>query len=207
MMKGVAAPMKPSAIRIERMLEKLEARRSPPQRRVLHTIIHEGEDDEAAAMEKALAEHVACHPEAAGRTVKDFRWIMHVIVRGPQSDGLPAAEISEAEISATEARNEITKGEIEDALNGCKGTDGPSETPLIDLPPPDPGFLARSKLGAPCINVLFGRTGKGTGAGMGEWQYRRGNRNGGLFRATALKLLGKHGHLLLTHVPAMVERC
>ena len=71
--------MKPSAIRIERMLEKLEAALVPPPRPCLRIIIHEG-DDEAAAMEKALAEHVACHPEDAGRTVKDFNWIMHEIV-------------------------------------------------------------------------------------------------------------------------------
>jgi hypothetical protein len=91
-------------------------------------------------MEKALAEHVASHPEDAGRTVKDFRWIVWEIVHR-----LTAAEISEAEISAAAERNEITKGEIEDdPLNGCKDTDGPSETP-IDLPPPDPGCLARSK--------------------------------------------------------------
>jgi len=31
--------------------------------------------DEAAAMEKALAEHVARHPEDVGRTVEDFNWI------------------------------------------------------------------------------------------------------------------------------------
>ena len=91
-------------------------------------------------MEKALAEHVASHPEDAGRTVKDFRWIVWEIVHR-----LTAAEISEAEISAAAERNEITKGEIEDdPLNGCKGADVPSETP-IDLPPPDPGCLARSK--------------------------------------------------------------
>jgi hypothetical protein len=30
---------------------------------------------------KALAEHVARHPEDAGRTVDDFKWIAHVIVR------------------------------------------------------------------------------------------------------------------------------
>ena len=71
--------MKPSAIRIERMLEKLEAALVPPPRPCLRIIIHEG-DDEAAAMEKALAEHVACHPEDAGRTVKDFNWIMQIIV-------------------------------------------------------------------------------------------------------------------------------
>jgi hypothetical protein len=142
--------MKPSAIRIERMLEKLEATLVSRPRPYLRIIIHEG-DDEAAAMEKALAEHVACHPEDAGRTVKDFNWITCEIVQWPRPNPMSVAEISEAEISATAARNEITKGEIEDEfkgipLNGCKGTDGPSETPgPIDLPPPDPGFLARSK--------------------------------------------------------------
>jgi hypothetical protein len=135
--------MKPSAIRIERMLEKIEAALVPPPRPCLSIITHEG-DDEAAAMEKALAEHVACHPEDAGRTVEDFNWIVREIVQW-----VSAAEISEAEISAAAARDEISKGEIEDesiSLNGGKGTDGPSETPgPIDLPPPDPGFLARSK--------------------------------------------------------------
>ena len=62
--------MKPSAIRIERMLEKIEAALVPPPRKCLRVIIHEG-DDEAAAKEKALAEHIAAHPEDAGRTVKD----------------------------------------------------------------------------------------------------------------------------------------
>src|SRR5215831_7956278 len=104
-------------------------------------------DDEAAAMEKALAEHVACHPEDAGRTVKDFRWIIQEIVQWPRPNPMSADEISAAEISAAAARDEITKGEIEDEpLNGCKGTGGPSETPEpIDLPPPDPGCFARSK--------------------------------------------------------------
>jgi hypothetical protein len=74
--------MKPSAIRIERLLEKIEARLVPPPRRVLSIIIHEG-DDEAGAKEKALAEHVARHPEDVGRTVEDFKWIMRVIVRWP----------------------------------------------------------------------------------------------------------------------------
>ena len=31
--------------------------------------------------EKALAEHVARHPEDVGRTVEDFNWILWVIVR------------------------------------------------------------------------------------------------------------------------------
>ena len=72
--------MKPSAIRIERMLEKIEAALVPPPRPCLSIITHEG-DDAAAAMEKALAEHVACHPEDAGRTVEDFNWILRTIVR------------------------------------------------------------------------------------------------------------------------------
>jgi hypothetical protein len=37
--------------------------------------------DEAEAKEKALAERVARHPEDVGRTVEDFNWILHVIVR------------------------------------------------------------------------------------------------------------------------------
>ena len=75
--------MKPSAIRIERMLEKIEARLVPPPRKVLGVIIDDG-DDEAEVKEKkekALAEHVACHPEDVGRTVEDFDWILQVIVR------------------------------------------------------------------------------------------------------------------------------
>jgi hypothetical protein len=140
--------MKPSALRIERMLAKVEAALVPPPRKWLRVIIHEG-DDEAEAKEKALAEHVACHPEDAGRTVKDFRWIVQEIVQWPRPNPMPAAEISEAEISAAGARN--TKGEFEDEfksipLDGCKDTDGPSETPeLTDLPPSDPVSLPRSK--------------------------------------------------------------
>ena len=140
--------MKPSAIRIERMLDKIEATLVSRPRPYLHIIIHEG-DDEAAAMEKVLAEHVACHPEDAGRTVKDCRWTIREIVQWPRPNPMSADEISAAEISAAAARNEITKGEDEfksSPLNGCKGTDGPSETlEPIDLPPPDPGCLARSK--------------------------------------------------------------
>ena len=74
--------MKPSAIRIERLLEKLEATLVPPPRKWLRVIVHDG-DDEAGAMEKALAEHVAAHPEDAGRTVEDFDWILRMIVRWP----------------------------------------------------------------------------------------------------------------------------
>src|SRR5262249_12202803 len=59
----------------------------------LQVTIHE-EDDEAVVkekMEKALAEHVACYPEDAGRTVEDFRWIMHVLVDPLRNPVLVAA--------------------------------------------------------------------------------------------------------------------
>jgi hypothetical protein len=120
--------MKPSAIRIERMLEKLEATLGPPPRPSLFIITHQG-DDEAALKAKALAEHVACHPEDVGRAVEEFNWLVWEIV-----ERLSTAEISEAEISAAAARDEITKGKIEDdPLNECKGTDGLSATPSMPL--------------------------------------------------------------------------
>ena len=74
--------MKPSASRIERMLAKVEAALVPPPRKCLRVITHEG-DDMVEAQEKALAEHVARHPEDVGLTVEDFKWIMNVIVRWP----------------------------------------------------------------------------------------------------------------------------
>jgi hypothetical protein len=43
--------MKPSALRIERMLEKIEAKLVPPPRKWLSAIIHEG-DAEAVVKEK-----------------------------------------------------------------------------------------------------------------------------------------------------------
>jgi hypothetical protein len=84
------APMKPSASRIERMLAKVEARLVPPPRKYLSAIIDDI-DDEATVKrkkEKALAEHVARHPEDVGRTVEDFNWILAEIVRSWQ--GPPA---------------------------------------------------------------------------------------------------------------------
>jgi hypothetical protein len=82
--------MKPSASRIERMLAKVEAALVPPPRKWLRVIIDEG-DDEAEAKEKAkaLAEHVARHPEDVGRTVEDFNWILHEIVKWPREAGDP----------------------------------------------------------------------------------------------------------------------
>jgi hypothetical protein len=130
--------MKPSAIRIERMLEKIEARLVPPPRPYLRIIIHEGVDDEAAVAKKkeeARAEHVAAHPEDASRTVEDFNWFAIEIVQWPRLNPMPAAEISAAEISAAAARDEITKGEIEDEFQkSIPLTDGPSETPARSTP-------------------------------------------------------------------------
>jgi hypothetical protein len=77
--------MTPSASRIERMLAKLEAALVPPPRKCLSAIIDDI-DDEATVKkkkERALAEHVARHPEDVGRTVEDFNWILHEIVRWP----------------------------------------------------------------------------------------------------------------------------
>ena len=70
------------AARIERILEKVEAALVPPQRPWLRVIIDEDHEAEAKdKKEKALAEHIAAHPEDAGRTVQDFNWILRVIVR------------------------------------------------------------------------------------------------------------------------------
>ena len=51
--------MKPSTLRIERMLEKIEAKLVPPERKCLCAIIHEG-DDEA---------------ERRRRPMKNVRWV------------------------------------------------------------------------------------------------------------------------------------
>jgi hypothetical protein len=75
--------MKPSAIRIERMLEKIEATLVSRPRPRLSITIHEG-DDQAAAMEKALAEHVARHPEDVGHTVQACVWVVWKIVHRAQ---------------------------------------------------------------------------------------------------------------------------
>jgi hypothetical protein len=59
---------------------KVEATLAPPPREWLLVTIDDG-DDETEAKEKALAEHVARHPEDVGRTVEDFNWVLQVIVR------------------------------------------------------------------------------------------------------------------------------
>jgi hypothetical protein len=73
------------------MLAKVEATLVPPPRKWLSAIIHEGDAEAVvkAKKEKALAEHVAGHPEDVGRTVEDFRWIVHTIVKWPREAGDP----------------------------------------------------------------------------------------------------------------------
>ena len=95
--------MKPNALRIEHMLEKIEAKLVPPERKCLCAIIHEG-DDAAEAKEKALAEHVARHPEDVGRTVEDFNWDT---VGGPQM-----AKRSRRSTPFLTADNQMTRGMI-----------------------------------------------------------------------------------------------
>jgi hypothetical protein len=125
--------MKPSAIRIERLLEKLEATLVPPPRKVLTVKVFEaGEDKEktfaelvarypksvdgrtvedlnwdndlVGAQKRVLAEHIAAHPEDAGRTVEDFRWIVFEIVSPPQkADAKRAAEAGGPHLSGEEA--------------------------------------------------------------------------------------------------------
>jgi hypothetical protein len=165
--------MKPTALHIERWLDGVEARIVPPERRGLRVIIHElreGEsrekafaemaarypqnvagktvddlnwsDDLVGAQEKALAEHIDAHPEDAGRTVKDFKWIVRVIM--PPLNLTIGADGRQRWLGDTDGGKfedtDLSEGKFED-------TDGPSETLVepIDLPPPDPGCLARSK--------------------------------------------------------------
>ena len=153
--------MKPSAIRIERLLAKVEAKLVPPERPRLLVVIHEGDDDAvvAKAKEKALAEHVAGHPEDVGRTVDDFRWIQLEIGKEPAVVQLENGQWIGSETLKQEQRQQQLKqqqgnvgnpqGSCSEPLDGgeFEDTDGPSETLVepIALPPPAPSCLARSK--------------------------------------------------------------
>jgi hypothetical protein len=131
--------MKPTALHIERWLDGVEARIVPPERKCLQIISHElceGEsrekafgvarypqnvagktvddlnwsDDLVGAQEKAVAEHIAAHPEDAGRTVKDFRWVVWEIVRKPQA--LPQ-ELFEDELTAKDTDEDAAVSETD----------------------------------------------------------------------------------------------
>jgi hypothetical protein len=139
--------MKPTALHIERWLNDVEARLVPPQRRVLQVIVYDAgrdkekalakfpdiadkyTDDLATAQAKILAEHIAAHPEDAGRTVADFRWVVRTIVLTPQDQLIEP----------------VAKDTDEDAAVS-KGDAAVSETDLNVLSTtPDPGCLVRSK--------------------------------------------------------------
>jgi hypothetical protein len=125
---------KPSASRIERKIEQLEAKHWPKMSRwergwragrILQITIDEGYDEAEAeierktreAQEKALAEHIAAHPEHAGYTVEDFFWIVMQIQRPPpgwdgdvnpwyeqrKADAKRAAEAGGSHLSGEEA--------------------------------------------------------------------------------------------------------
>src|SRR5262249_24634242 len=103
-------------------------------------------DDLVGAQEKALAEHIAAHPEDAGRTVEDFEWIVREIVHPLPigADGRPRWPWLGDTDGGKFEDTDLSEGKFEDT---DKDTDGPSETLVepIDLPPPDPACLARSK--------------------------------------------------------------
>jgi replicative superfamily II helicase len=71
-------------------------------------IVKVGHDIEAVVkekQEKALAEHVARHPEDVGRTVEDFKWILWIVVRraAPRKSEDDTAEYIETLRAAREA--------------------------------------------------------------------------------------------------------
>jgi hypothetical protein len=75
--------LKNKLARIESALAALR-----PERKILRVIVDQGADPEEK-MQSALAEHVACYPEDAGRTVSDFDWTTRVVLPDPRQP--PAA--------------------------------------------------------------------------------------------------------------------
>jgi hypothetical protein len=133
--------MKPTALHIERWLDGVEARIVPPERKWLQVIFYETPqdkekalarfpdifekytDDLAAAKAKALAEHIAAHPEDAGRTVADFRWFIRTLVLERQE-----VPLIEDELTAKEAEVEDKKIE-DDIVVPANASAAVSETP------------------------------------------------------------------------------
>src|SRR5215472_11561031 len=142
--------MKPTALHIERWLSNVEARLVPPPLRVLQVKVYAARDKEkalallaarapdafadrtvedinwrddlAAAQAEAVAEHIAAHPEDAGRTVKDFRWVVHEIVLEPQ-------EPIDDELTAKEAEVEKIEDDIVVPADASDKDAAVSETP------------------------------------------------------------------------------
>src|SRR5260221_9919875 len=71
-------------------------------------------DDLAAAQAKAIAEHIAAHPEDAGRTVADFRWIVREIVLQPQEIIEQPQELIEDEHAAKDTDEDAAVSETPD---------------------------------------------------------------------------------------------
>jgi hypothetical protein len=122
--------MKPTALHIERWLSDVETRLVPPERKYLQVKVYAARDKEkalaevaarypdqfadrtvedinwsddlAAAQAEAVAEHIAAHPEDAGRTVEDFRWIVREIVLEPQEPIEDDLTAKEAEVEKIE---------------------------------------------------------------------------------------------------------
>jgi hypothetical protein len=133
--------MKLTALHIERWLSDVEARIVPPERKWLQVIFYETPqdkekalarfpdifekytDDLAAAKAKALAEHIAAHPEDAGRTVADFRWFIRTLVLERQE-----VPLIEDELTAKEAEVEDKKIE-DDIVVPANASAAVSETP------------------------------------------------------------------------------
>jgi hypothetical protein len=142
--------MKPTALHIERWLSNVEARLVPPPLRVLQVKVYAARDkakalallaarapdafadrtvedinwsdDLAAAQAEAVAEHIAAHPEDAGRTVKDFRWVVLEIVLEPQ-------EPIEDELTAKKAEVEKIEDDIVVPADASDKDAAVSETP------------------------------------------------------------------------------
>ena len=73
-MKGL--PLKYA--RLAKRIDELEAKIGHKRRICLRAIVDD--DDEAGAMAKALAEHIASNPRDAGLTVDDLDWILRTII-------------------------------------------------------------------------------------------------------------------------------
>jgi hypothetical protein len=69
--------MKPAYTKLLKRIDELDAKISRKRRTRLRAII---DRDEAEAMAKALAEHIAAHPEEAGLTSDDSDWIVRAII-------------------------------------------------------------------------------------------------------------------------------
>jgi len=70
-------------------LERLVCSPKQRERKVLRAIVDGGA--KADAMEKALGEHIAAHPEDAGLTVGDFDWTLRTIVDSRPTSSRPVA--------------------------------------------------------------------------------------------------------------------